>query len=156
MPLFKILRKTPDFWMPLMGFMDAQGNVVIEPQFLQNHHGLGRHLSDAGYAIVQRPDARQHLVINKQGDTVFELPKDHQPVPFTSPDEHGIFGVMHQVDAGNNDLWKIDGRDRVFLGATQYYAMRLDGSIAFEAYISQSLHGHYLFSHSPKENKKMD
>lgn len=155
MPLFEILRKTPVHWQPLMGFMDVQGNVVIEPQFLQNPCVLGRHFSDAGYAVVQRPNAKQHLIIDKHGETVFEFPKDHQPVPSTMPDEFGIFGVMHQVGAENSDLWRRDGRDRTFLGATHYYGMRLDGSIAFEAYISQSCHGHYVFSKSPKRNEKM-
>lgn len=151
MPLFEILSKTPELSRPLMGFMDAQGRVMIEPQFL---YGLGRHFSEAGYAVVQRPGAQQQIIINEAGDTMFEFPKDHQSVSFTPPDEHGIFGIMHRVDADNKDLWQLDGRDWVFLGETLYYAMRLDGSIVFEAYISQSLHGYYLFSKSSKTNEK--
>lgn len=154
MPLFEILRKTPDFWRPLMGFMDEQGNVVVEPQFLQNTRGFGQHFSDAGYAIVQRPGEMQHLVIDKRGDTVLALPKDHQPAWFTPPDEHGIFGVRHQVDAENSEFWQSDGRDMIFKGVTHYYAMRLDGSIAFEANFSQSCHGHYLFSDRSKRHRK--
>lgn len=154
MPLFEVLGKTAEFWRPLMGFMDIHGNVVIEPQFLQNSRGLGRHFSDAGYALVQRPGEKRHMVINTLGETVLVLPNDHQPVAFTPPDEHGIFGVMHQVDADNNDLWHFDGRERTFQGETHYYAMRLDGSIAFEAYLSGAIDGHYVFSNSGKINDK--
>lgn len=154
MPMFAILRKTPDYWRPLMGFMDQQGNIKIEPQFLQNAHGLGSHFSKAGYAVVQRPGAKQHIVINEEGETVFEFPKDHKPVSSTPPDEQGIFRVMHQVDAENQELWKLAGRDNIFLGETRYYAMRLDGSVAFEAYISQATNGFYLFSKSSKLNDK--
>ncbi len=154
MPIFTILGKTPDHWRPLMGFMDGLGNVTIEPQFLQNARGLGKHFSDAGYAVVQRLGANRHIIIDEDGDTVFEFPKDHKPVSFTPPDEQGIFGVMHQVDAENQDLWKLDGRDRVFVGETRYYAMRIDGSIAFEAYLSQAASGFYLFSKNSKTSEK--
>lgn len=154
MRLFEILGRTPKFWQPLMGFMDVDGNVAIEPQFLQNSRGLGRHFSEAGYALVQRPGEKQHLVINALGEPVFVLPEDHRPVAFTPPDEHGIFGVMHQVDANNKDLWRLDGRDWVFEGETRYYAMRLDGSIAFEAYLLGAIPGHYVFSNSGKLNDK--
>lgn len=148
MPLFEILGKAANFRWPLMGFIDVHGNVVIEPQFLQNSRGLGRHFSEAGYALVQRPDEKQHIVINTLGETVLVLPEDHRPVAFTPPDEHGIFGVMHQVDADNRDLWHLDGRDWVFQGETRYYAMRLDGSIAFEAHLLDAIAGYYVFSNS--------
>lgn len=154
MPIFEILGKTPDFWQPLMGFMDEQGNVKTEPQFLRNSRGLGKHFSEAGYAIVQRPGAKQHIVIDVGGKTVFEFPKNHKPNWCTPPDEHGIFGVTHQVDAENEDLWKLEGRDLIFQGETRYHAMRLDGSIVFDACIGSSRDGHYVFSNSSRMSEK--
>ncbi|MCW1404413.1 WG repeat-containing protein [Pararhodobacter zhoushanensis] len=154
MPLFAILRKTSDFWKPLMGFMDRQGNVKIEPQFLNTVLYQRKVFSDAGYTVVQRPGAKQPIVIDEGGETVFEFPKDHQPINFAAPDAHGIFGVVHEVDAGNQELWKLDGREFYFLGETRYYAMRIDGSIAFEAYISKAMNGFYVFSKSPKATEK--
>lgn len=75
MAFFAILGKTPDFHQPLMGFMDVRGNVTIEPQFRRNSRSAANHFSKAGYAIVQRPDAKQHIVIDRRGETVFELTK---------------------------------------------------------------------------------
>ncbi|WP_208353604.1 WG repeat-containing protein [Pseudaestuariivita rosea] len=150
MPLFQILSKTAKSGRPIMGFMDVHGNVVIEPQFLQTFGDF----SEAGYAVVQRPGEKQHIIINTLGETVFVIPKDHKSVSFTPPDKHGVFGVMHQVDADNKDLWHLDGRDWAFQGETHYYAMRLDGSIAFEAYLSGAIAGYYVFSNSGKINDK--
>ena len=154
MPMFPILAKSPDFWRPLMGYMDAQGTVLIEPQFLQNSASFEDHFSSAGYAIVQRPSNRRHIVIDTHGKTVFEFPPDHRPVSGTAPDENGIFGVIHQVDAANEDLWKTDGRDRYFVGETRYFGMRLDGSTAFEGYLSHSVNGFYKVSASGYSNEK--
>jgi hypothetical protein len=137
-----------------MGFMDQQGNVKIEPQFLNTDFYQRKILSEAGFAVVQRPGAKQPIVIDEGGETVFEFPKDHQPTDFAGPDAHGIFGVAHEVDAGNQELWKLDGREFYFLGETRYYAMRIDGSIAFEAYISAAINGFYVFSKSPKTSEK--
>ena len=144
MDLYFILGKSPDFWRPLMGFMDRQGRVVIEPQFLQVPSVLGEHFSTAGYTIVQRPQDRRYLTINTHGESVFELPADHRPVIGTAPDEHGIFGVVHQVNASNKELWRTDGRDLVFTGETRYAAMRLDGSISFDGYVTQARGGYYV------------
>lgn len=154
MSLFEILAKSANVWRPLMGFMDVHGTVVIEPQFLPKPGAHDKPFSDAGYAMVQRPDEKQHCVINTLGETVFELPKDHQPNGCAPLDEHGIFGVIHRVDADNKDLWHLDGRDLVFHGESQYFAMRLDGSIAFEAYISDAFAGHYVFSNNGAINAK--
>ena len=155
MPTFEVLGKTKDFWQPLMGFINEQGTVTIEPQFLQSLRGLGQHLSEAGYAIVQRPGAEQHIVIDVNGETVFTFPKNHRPTfSQTPPDENGIFGVVHQVDAENTDLWNVEGRDRVFHGETRYHAMRLDGSIAFDACLRGTIRGKYLFAASSRMNEK--
>ena len=154
MPMFAILKKAPDFWRPLTGYMDEQGTVLIEPQFLQNPSSFSDHFSTAGHAIVQRPDNRKHIVINTIGETVFEFPPDHQPVSETLPDENGIFGVMHQVDASNKDLWKTEGRDRYFVGETRYFGMRLDGSVAFDGYLTHSVNGYYKVSASWRQGEK--
>ncbi len=150
MRLFEIFSKASDHKQPLMGFMDVRGNVLIEPQFLKNASVQGEHFSEAGYAIVRRPDVKQHQIIDAHGNTIFEFPKNHVPSWYNPPDEHGIFGVMHQVDAENPDLWTTVGRDQRFLGTTHYYAMRLDGSIAFEAHIVESRQGHYVVSERSK------
>lgn len=145
MPLFEVLGKNANFPWPLMGFIDAHGNVVIEPQFLQISRGFSGQFSEAGYAFVKRSHGKQNLIINTSGETVLVLPGDHQPIAQTPPDEHGIFGVTHEVGANNKELWHVEGRDREFQGETRYYAMRLDGSIAFEAHLLDAAIGHYVF-----------
>jgi len=128
-----------------MGFMDGLGNVVIEPHFHQNRSVMGRYFSDAGYAIVVRHGERQKIVIDESGETVLEIPEEYQVGPFTRPDENGIFQATRLIDGDNAALWELVGRDIIFTGETRYYAMRLDGSVAFRAYFTSSCHGRYVF-----------
>ncbi len=123
MKLFEVLRKTKDFWRPLMGFMDYQGKVVIEPQFLDiSLRHTAADFSASGYAIVKRPGGKQSVIINKSGETVFEFPKNHGPSSIEGTvDRYGVFGVVHRINADNSDNWRTDGRDRVFIGVSKYF-----------------------------------
>lgn len=137
-----------------MGFMDQQGTVKIESQFVNTDFYQRKVLSEGGYTVVQRPGAKQPVVIDEGGETVFEFPKDYQQSDFAGPDAQGIFCVVHEVNAENQELRKPDGREFHFLGETRYYAMRINRAIAFEAYVSAAMNGFYVFSKSPKAHEK--
>ncbi len=154
MPLFPILSRVPDHCGPIMRFMNQRGKIVIEPQFSANSLHSRQPFSDVGCAIVQRLDRSLHIVIDHTGKLVFEFPKDHQPTTFRLPDENGIFGITHKVDAGNPNLWERNGRDLFFHGETRCYAMRIDGSIVFEGYVTDAAHGHYVFSRTSRMSDK--
>ncbi|MEO9517228.1 MAG: WG repeat-containing protein [Paracoccaceae bacterium] len=134
-------------WPQKMGFIDNIGKVVIPQDFDFSHHSK---FSSSGYAWVKQ--ANQHFVIDTTGQMVFEMPSDMFNLWYVPPDDAGIFPVEHRLDHKSPWAYVQDGRDRVYRGRSKYYAMDLNGDIRFEGYITNALHGHYIFQDAPGLN----
>ena len=122
-----------------MGFIDEKGNLVIPQEYRSNprsrFNGFGR-------CIVESAGDKKLTVIDQHNQTLLTIPKDYEAPTMTAPHRDGLFPVCHRLDKNDRSAFVFDLREYNYVGRTRYYAMDMNGNIAFEGNISGG-NGHY-------------